>query len=122
VACDIPLKALNEGYNFFLDLISIVGLGMPRYAHNVIENSLLFRCFPFGAHILVPQGVRSASIVMGYINFEGHELIKRRQVGKKMNAMGGRFKDVKNKVTIENCFHLLLEVMSIFEVLEFTTT
>jgi hypothetical protein len=39
-----------------------------------------------------------------------------------MNTIGKKFKDKKNVVTIESCFYLLLEVVSVFEVLEFTTT
>jgi hypothetical protein len=35
-----------------------------------------------------------------------------------MNATRGKFKDKRTKVTIKCCFHLLLEVVSIFEVLE----
>jgi hypothetical protein len=34
-------------------------------------------------------------IVMGNINFKDHVLIKRQQVGKKMNVTGGMFKDEK---------------------------
>jgi hypothetical protein len=34
---------------------------------------------------------------MDRINFEDHVLIKRCQVGKKLNAMGGKFKDRKKK-------------------------
>ncbi len=34
---------------------------------------------------------------MGRINFEDHALIKRWQVGKKMNVMGGMFKDKKKQ-------------------------
>jgi hypothetical protein len=39
-----------------------------------------------------------------------------------MNVMGEKFKDEKNEVTIENNLHLLLEVVHVFKVLEFTTT
>jgi hypothetical protein len=34
--------------------------------------------------------------------------------------MGGMFKDEKNGVTIKSNFHLLLEVVRVFEILEFT--
>jgi hypothetical protein len=37
-----------------------------------------------------------------------------------MNVAGNKFKDEKNKVTVESSLHLLLEVMRIFEVLKFT--
>ncbi len=59
---------------------------------------------------------------MGCINFEDHVLIKRQWVGKKMNVTGGMFKDKKNKVIVENSLRLLLEVVHVFKVLEFTTT
>ncbi len=55
--------------------------------------------------------------LMGHINFEDHALIKRWQIAKKMNVMGGKFKDEKNGVVVESYFCLLLEVMSIFEVI-----
>jgi hypothetical protein len=60
--------------------------------------------------------------MMGCINFEDHVLIKRQWVGKKMNVTGGMFKDKKNKVIVENSLRLLLEVVHVFKVLEFTTT
>jgi len=34
---------------------------------------------------------------MGCINFEDHALLKRQQVGKNMNEMGGMFKDKKKQ-------------------------
>jgi hypothetical protein len=34
---------------------------------------------------------------MGYINFEDHALIKKQWVSKKINAMGGKLKDVKKR-------------------------
>jgi hypothetical protein len=37
-----------------------------------------------------------------------------------MNAIGGMFKDKKNRVIVESNLCLLLEVVCIFEVLEFT--
>jgi hypothetical protein len=41
-------------------------------------------------------------------------------VGRLKNECDGQdVKDKKNKVTIKNDFHLLLEVVSVFEVLEF---
>ncbi len=61
-------------------------------------------------------------VVMGRISFEDHALIKRRWASKKMNATSGMFKDKKNKITVENSLHLLLEVVHVFKVLEFTTT
>jgi hypothetical protein len=60
-------------------------------------------------------------VVMGHINFKDHALIKRRWACKKMNVMGGKFKDEKNEVIIESNLRLLLKVVCIFEVLEFTT-
>jgi len=59
---------------------------------------------------------------MGPINFEDHVLIKRRHASKKMNVIGGMFKDGKKKVTIKSNLCLLLEVVCVFEVLKFTTT
>jgi hypothetical protein len=59
---------------------------------------------------------------MGRINFENHALIKRWWASKNMNATGQMFKDKKNGVTVESNLHLLLEVMHVFEVLEFITT
>jgi hypothetical protein len=56
---------------------------------------------------------------MGRINSKDETLIKRWWVGKKMNATGRKFKDEKNGITIESCFHLSPEVVNIFEVLEF---
>jgi hypothetical protein len=44
-------------------------------------------------HVVV-QGTHKL-VVMGHINFEDHALIKTWQVGKKMNVMGGTFKDEK---------------------------
>jgi len=58
---------------------------------------------------------------MGRINFEDHALIKRRWADEKMNVMGEMFKDEKKWGTVKNNLHLLLKVMCIFEVLEFTT-
>jgi hypothetical protein len=60
-------------------------------------------------------------IVMGCMNFEDHALIKRWQAGKKLNVMSETFKDEKKRVTVESSLHLLLEVMRIFKVLEFTS-
>jgi hypothetical protein len=59
---------------------------------------------------------------MGHINFKDHALIKRWQACKKMNAMDGTFKDEKHEVIVESSLHLLLEVVRIFKVLEFTTS
>jgi aspartyl aminopeptidase len=47
-------------------------------------------------------------------------LIKSQWVDENMNVMGRMFKDEKNGVIIESNLRLLLEVMPIFEVLEFT--
>ncbi len=58
-------------------------------------------------------------VVMGCINFEDHALINKRWANKKMNVTSGMFKDEKKRVTVESS--LLLEVVRIFEVLEFTT-
>jgi hypothetical protein len=60
-------------------------------------------------------------VMMGHINFEDHALIKRQRVGKTMNVMSGMFKDEKIGVTIKSSLHLLLDVVRIFEVLEFIT-
>jgi hypothetical protein len=38
-----------------------------------------------------------------------------------MNATGGTFKDEKNEVIIKSSLRLLLEVVHVFEVLEFTS-
>jgi len=57
--------------------------------------------------------------VMGHIIFEDHAFIKRWRAGKKMNAMGGMFKAKKKGVTMESSLCLLLEVVCIFETLEF---
>jgi len=59
-------------------------------------------------------------VVMGCINFEDHVLIKKQWADEKMNVTGEMFKDEKKKVTNESSLHLLLEVVCIFEVLEFT--
>jgi hypothetical protein len=58
--------------------------------------------------------------MMGHINFEDHTLTKRWWSDEKMNVMNGMFKDEKNKVTIKNNLCLLLKVVHIFKVLEFT--
>jgi hypothetical protein len=60
-------------------------------------------------------------VVMSRINFEDHELIKRQWVGKKMNVMGGMFKDQKKRGNHRSSLRLLLEVVRVFKVLEFTT-
>ncbi len=36
-------------------------------------------------------------VMMGRVNFEDHALIKRWWAGKKMNTMGGKFKDKKKE-------------------------
>jgi hypothetical protein len=58
-------------------------------------------------------------VMMGWINFEDHALIKKWWAYEKLNMMGRMFKDVKNKVIVESNLHLLLEVVHVFEVLEF---
>jgi hypothetical protein len=74
------------------------------------------KCF----HIVV-QGTHKI-VLISCINFEDHALIKRQRADKKMNATSERFKDEKNGVTIESSLHLLLEVVRIFKILEFTTS
>ncbi len=73
------------------------------------------KCF----HMVV-QGTHKL-VVMGHINFKDHVLIKRRQADEKMNVTSGMFKDEKKGVFLKNSLHLLLEVMLVFEVLEFIT-
>jgi urease alpha subunit len=46
-------------------------------------------------HVII-QGTHKL-VVMGRINFEHHVLIKRWQVGEKMNVMGGTFKEEKKQ-------------------------
>jgi hypothetical protein len=58
--------------------------------------------------------------MMGHINFKDHVLIKRWRAYEKMNMMGKMFKDVKKKVIVESNLHLLLEIVRVFKVLEFT--
>jgi hypothetical protein len=53
-------------------------------------------------HVAI-QGTQKV-VVMGFHNFKNEELIKRRRVGQKMDAMGEKFKDEKNGVIIETCF------------------
>jgi len=69
---------------------------------------------------VVVQGTHKL-VVMGHINFEDDALIKRQPVDEKMNVMVGCSRTRKNKVTIVNNLFLLLEVVRIFKVLEFTT-
>jgi hypothetical protein len=47
------------------------------------------KCF----HVVI-QGTHKL-VMMGYINFKDHALIKRWWANKKMNVMGGKFKDEK---------------------------
>ncbi len=54
------------------------------YIHN--DDAKCFHMVVQGTHKLV---------VMGYINFKDHVLIKRWQENDKMNMMGGMFKDEK---------------------------
>ncbi len=74
------------------------------------------KCF----HVAV-QGTHKL-IMVGRINSKDHALIKRQWVGKKMNVIGGKFKDEKKGVIVKNNLHLLLEVVRIFEVLKFIIT
>jgi len=60
-------------------------------------------------------------VVMGHINFKDYAFIKRQWIDEKMNVTGKMFKDMKKGVTVESNLRLLLEVMCIFEVLEFIT-
>jgi acyl CoA:acetate/3-ketoacid CoA transferase alpha subunit len=69
---------------------------------------------------VVVQGTNKL-VVMGRINFKDHALIKRQQVDEKMNVTSKMFKDEKNGVIVKISLCLLLEVVRIFEVLEFTT-
>jgi len=72
-------------------------------------------------HVVV-QGTQTV-VVMGRHNFKDELLIKRWQVGKKMNGTCRKLKDEnKQRVTIESCFHLLQEVVCFFKVLEFKVT
>ncbi len=74
------------------------------------------KCF----HVVI-QGSHKL-VVMGCINIEDHALIKRQQACIKMNVMGEKLKDEKKGVTVENNFHLLLEIVCVYEVLQFITT
>jgi hypothetical protein len=68
---------------------------------------------------VVVQGIHKL-VVMGHINFKDHALIKRQWANEKMNVMSELFKDEKKKVTIKNNLRLLLKIVRIFKVLEFT--
>jgi len=46
-------------------------------------------------------------VVMGHINFEDQTLIKRRQVGKKMNATSGKLKDKKTRCNHQKLFSFI---------------
>jgi len=48
-------------------------------------------------------------VVMGYINFKDPALIKRWQVGKKMNVMGGKLKDEKIRGNCRKLFSFVVE-------------
>jgi hypothetical protein len=61
-------------------------------------------------------------VVMCCINFKDHVLIKKWWVSKKMNVTSRKFKDKKNRVIVENNLCLLLKVVRIFKILEFTAT
>ncbi len=65
-----------------------------------------FLVFVQGTHKLV---------VMGCVNFEDRALIKKWQVGKKMNVTGEMFMDEINEVIVESNLRLLLEVVSVFQ-------
>jgi len=60
-------------------------------------------------------------VVMGRINFEDHVLIKKWQVDEKMNVSSKMFKDEKKRGIVKSNLRLLLEVVCVFEVLEFIT-
>jgi hypothetical protein len=74
------------------------------------------KCF----HVVI-QGTHKL-VLLGHINFKDHALIKKWWASKKMNATSETFKDKKRKVTIKSSLHLLLKVVCVFKVLEFTTT
>jgi len=79
------------------------------FIHN--DDAKCFHAAIQGTHKLV---------VMGRINFENHALIKKQRVDEKMNLTSEMFKNEKKKVIVESNLHLLLEVVRIFKVLEFT--
>ncbi len=60
-------------------------------------------------------------VVIGHITFEDHALIKRQNVGQKMNVTIKKLR-TKKKGNHKNSLHLLLEVISVFKVLKFATT
>jgi hypothetical protein len=77
--------------------VSIIHLGRLGMWNNQKMKFAMFihnddaKCF----HVNV-QGTHKL-VVMGHINFEDHVLIERWWAGKKMNAMGGKFKDKKKR-------------------------
>ncbi len=73
------------------------------------------KCF----HMVV-QGTNKL-VMTSCINFKDHALIKIQWANEKMNVTGKTFKDKKNGVTVKSNLCLLLEIVSVFEVLEFTT-
>jgi hypothetical protein len=73
------------------------------------------KCF----HMVV-QGTHKL-VMMGHVNFKDHALIKRQRANEKMNLTGGMLKDEKNMIIVESKLRLLLEVVCVFEVLEFIT-
>jgi hypothetical protein len=60
-------------------------------------------------------------IMMNHINFENH-MFKKWRACKKKNVMNEKLKDEKNAIIVESNLCLLLEVVHVFKVLEFTTT
>jgi hypothetical protein len=73
------------------------------------------KCF----HVVV-QGTHKL-VVMGCINFKAHALTKRRWENLKNECDGRDVQGQKKKgVTVESSLRLLLEVVHIFKVLEFT--
>ncbi len=66
---------------------------------------------------MVIQG-KQKMVVMGHINFKEQALIKKQRASKKMNAIGGKFKDEKGVIIKSFC--LLSKVVNVFEVLEIT--
>jgi len=72
------------------------------------------KCF----HMVI-QGTHKL-IVLGHINLKDHVLIKRWRVYEKMNVMAGCLRMRKNKVIVKSSLRLVLEVVRVLKVLEFT--
>ncbi len=71
-------------------------------------------------HVVV-QGTHKL-VMMGHINCNDQVLIKRQRENKKMNVACKMFKEEEKNVIVKSCFHFLLQVVSVFEVLEFIAT